>query len=428
MLKRKLTAREKFLWLLGREEPFIIQWTAKLTGYLTPESLRKALDFIQILHPILNTKIILKEDYYFSPNLQPIKLRCHHRQNQTTWEKIAIDVLSNPLPYQSNEHIFALDWVKGTYQHELIFSFDHAFSDARCLVALVQRFLAIVDKILANESIKMEPFSPLPPLEEMLPTNKPEYTDKTLMATPFSNNEFQTITSPPYAYRLPYIKQFSIAQTAQLLQLAKRWQSSLHGLLCAGLILTLDKELQEKNNITDSFCFTPADIRPYLKTTVSAEEFGNFASGIIHPFHVGERKPIRHIARSITVQIQELFASNQIAKNLLDFRKNYHQQITPAQAVKAIKIRDQVTALSNVGIIDINKDFRHFTFEHGQFSVSSPIMTGHQNLYWVVASTVHSKLQIEFFHNIPCTDESQMPMFANELMNLLNSLYQGGDE
>ena len=117
----------------------------------------------------------------------------------------------------------------------------------------------------------------------------------------------------------------------------------------------------------------------------------------------------------------ESFNSNQIAKGIEGLAALAQPGMTSKEAVEIIKIRNNVAAVSNVGRIDIPEKFINFTMHSGRFGVSSPILSGRDGLFYVVVSTLHDRMQLEFIRSTPKRDDKYIVNFANRMRKILEA-------
>lgn len=419
-MNKKLNNYQTWLWLMGRDQPFIIQWTVTVSGQIEKHQIEAALILLQRQHPLLNCTITAKQPFEFKSIHNPIRVRQHARENDQTWEKYALQALSQSLPLSEEETFFIVDWVAGKNTHEFIFTIDHAFSDGRNLTGLGCDFLHFLDQIIAGvQNIEITHYAFRPPQDTLLPLNKPPAPPEPL---PFSWGDAETplLAQPPYKYKLPYLITFTEEKTSRLLSAARRHHCSLHAMLCAAMTIALNDYLTKNLAQGITFCFTPGDLRPYLNADILPKELGNFAVGIFHPFKIGEVLPFWLLATQITGQIRSSFASDALANKVQGFGSAWYEGISSKEVVNRVKIRDACAAVSNLGIISLAPKFQHFTFLKARISSASPIMSGRGHLFWLVAETIYGRLQLEFLRTHPGDDANIIPEFAQQVSAILD--------
>lgn len=110
---RMLNNYEKFLWSLGRQEPFLVQWTLMLAGRFPKAVVGEALSLVQKQHPLLNSTITSIPTLQYTPIKEPIRLTFHRRQDDASWEKYALKAVNKSLPLSEQETFLTVDCVEG---------------------------------------------------------------------------------------------------------------------------------------------------------------------------------------------------------------------------------------------------------------------------------------------------------------------------
>lgn len=418
-MNRRLNKYESLLWLMGRDEPWLIQWTLILSGKINKADVEQALKLVQSQHPLLNHAISPSKPFEFIPITTPIRLTIHPLKDENTWRTYAEEILGKVLPLSEHEPFLTLDWVTDGENHEFIFAMDHAFCDFRCVTGIGCDFLAILDQIMSgtkNIQVKHYPF--LPPFDTLLPT------DKTAAQTPAVQavwgDTLPLVAEPPYRPRLPVVYELSEEQTQQIIRTARNQKCSVQGLICAAMTYALNNYGIKHQRLDEAtFCFTPGDTRSYLNKNISTKELGNFTSPIFHPFIVGQLPAFTTLAREITQQIKISINTDGFSNGARGFATYYNENLTSAEVLRTTKIRDFAGSVSNVGVLPVQDHYQHFKLHKVRAGSASGLMSGRGNLFWLGVETLYGKMQLEFLRTHPIEEKDYMPQFAKEVMDIL---------
>jgi NRPS condensation-like uncharacterized protein len=421
-MQRKLDNYEAFLWQLGRDEPWLLQWNLAVEGEIKQESyVERALLLLQKQHPILNSTITTTPPFVFKPTSKPIRLRVHNRANNKSWHKHSLRALEKTMPLSPDETIFIVDWVKGKNQHEFILTMDHAFCDARSIIGLGCDFLKFLDKAISDiVDIKIKYFPELPPIYNMLPVGKPAASNFSDIQTIIADPAKPVSKTQPYKPRLTHVIQLTEEQTKKLLTTARSHGCTVHSLFAALSTHTLNDYLQKDQYTGETFCFSPVDFRSYLNAEIEGKELGNFAAEVFHPFKVGKIEELWPLARKIKQQIVDSFASDslgQVKRNVYNMVDDH--TTTAEQIVSTIKIRDTCTIISNAGIIPMQEKFHNLKFVKMQLNTVGSFISGRERVFWLGLTTIHGKLQIEFLRMNSNDKLDVVPQFAEHVVDKL---------
>src|SRR5258708_24571141 len=238
-MKHKLNSYDSFFWLLGRKEPFIIQYTIRLEGSLQKKFMVQALQLLQRQHPILQHTVSKQRPFAVTATRKPIPLFVHRRRQQNSFEKIAQAALEKPMPLRPGETILRVDWVRGTTTHEIIFSIEHTFSDFRGMIGLASDLLKFLDQLHSGQrDIKLNFYPWYPELRTLLPQHKPKVAPPELVV-PF-RDDTPLATKAPFRFNVSYIHLLTVEESRSAVAQAKTNGCTVQGMLCAAMIYTLN--------------------------------------------------------------------------------------------------------------------------------------------------------------------------------------------
>lgn len=422
-MTHKLNSYESFFWLLGRKEPFIIQYTIGLQGKLQKKFMVQALQFLQQQHPILQHTIGKQRPFVFKTTRQPIPLFIHRRKDQDSSENIASVALETPMPLRPSDPIMRADWVRGVDTHEIIFSIEHAFCDFRSMVGLACDLLKFLDQLHSGQrDIKLNFYPWYPELKTLLPQHKPKAVPPEF-AVPF-RDETPLAAKAPFLFNVSYRHLLTLEESRTIVVQAKKNNCTVQGIFCAAMIYTLNAYGLEHKLNSESFCFTPCDLRPVLNAQMTGKELGNFVTGIFHPFKIGAEKEFRKLALEISQQIKSTIDSDLFTRDTEGLSALYHTRMTSKQAMQIMKAREYCGFVSNAGIVPFADQYQNFTLQQVRCGVASPILSGRTHLFWLGVQTIRGQMQLELFDT---GIGDQREKFAKFMRNFLETVFAAID-
>lgn len=414
----KLNSYESFFWLMGRKEPFIIQYTLILQGDLQEKFMLQALQLLQRQHPILQHTISRQRPFAFKATRKPIPLFVHPREAPNSFEEFARLALEKPMPLQPDDTILRVDWVRGSEAHEIIFSIEHAFSDFRSMVGLVSDLLKFLDQLHSGQpDIKLDFYPWYPELKTLLPQHRPKAVPPSFVV-PFGDDT-PLATRAPFHFRTSYCHLLTLEESRAVVAQAKQNNCTVQGMLCAAMINTLNAYALERKLGSEAFCFTPSDLRSSLNAHMTGKELGNFVTGIFHPFKLGQQEPFWKMAADISQQIKTTIDSDMFTKDTEGLSGLYHAGMTSRQAMQIMKARECCGFVSNAGRVSFEDHYQNFTLQGVRTGVASPIMSGRAHLFWLSAQTIRGQMQLELF-DTGCGDQREK--FTKFMASFLQAL------
>ena len=422
-MTHQLSSYESFFWLLGRKEPFIIQYTIGLQGSLQRKFMVQALHLLQRQHPVLQHTVSKQRPFEFKATRQPIPLFIHPRKQQDSFEKIAQGALEKPMPLRAGDTILRVDWVRGKTTHEVIFSIEHAFSDFRSMVGLACDLLNFLDQLHSGQrDIKLSYYPWYSDLKLLLPQHKPKAAPPEFVV-PF-RDDTPLARKAPFHFNASYCHLLTLEESRAVVAQTKKNNCTVQGILCATMIYSLNAYAIEHKLGGNSFCFTPCDLRPYLNAQMTGKELGNYVTGIFHPFRIGGLKAFWKLAADISQQIKTTIDSDLFARDTVGLSGLYHARMTSQQAMEIMKARECCGFVSNAGPVPFADHYQHFALEHVRCCVASPILSGRTHLFWLGVQTLRGQMQLELL-DTGCGDQREK--FAKFMQKFLEVLFAATD-
>lgn len=170
---RKLAANEQALEIVNRcAKSLHVVTIGRLSGPLTVEVLRAALDLLQKRHPRLNSRIIGSlNNLRFEDGALKIPLRVVEKADSSQWQEVVLEELNQKIDsYQCLIRAVLVHFKLENNISYLIVTLHHAISDGLSSIQLYSEILRYCQKIAVNEPIgEVISLPPLPSVEHLLP-------------------------------------------------------------------------------------------------------------------------------------------------------------------------------------------------------------------------------------------------------------------
>jgi hypothetical protein len=270
---RPLGSFEELLWLLDQGSPRHFSLAAEIEGHATVGDWRTALHHVQRRHPFFSVCIEknarAKPHFRRSPQT-PIPIRVVRVDaSQPNWLTEMQTELATPFdPGRA-------PLVRAVLMHEphratLILTAHHSIADGLSLS------FAIRDTLLALSGTPMEPLMVTPPIESMLDSANSGPIDSTPTSEVSEVAEMRPLALHPRHGSIPSIRALRLTAevTAKLRKRAQQEETTVHGALCAALVLAGRQVIGEWND-NPIRVVSPVDIR---KLVGMGEHCGLFVS------------------------------------------------------------------------------------------------------------------------------------------------------
>lgn len=320
-MRRPLGASERLLWHLSRVRPVNAVLCASLTGPMSVERLRGALDFAQRRHALLAVRIRTDEEGrpWFDPDgVPPIPLRVLARDGEEHWSREAEDELSRPFePGQGP--LLRVTLLRGAGTCELLLTFDHSIGDGMSGAWLVRDLLRELSQPGAGHLL------PAPATcEERLPAGVRRLADPP--DRPRATGPARTGLPPgPGRAGAPGPGQggaqrlltwnLSEEDSSRLVTASHREGTSVHGALCAAFLLAMAAEPSPRAE-TVLTLMSPVNVRGHL-VPPGGEDFAALFTRQLTRHRIQPDSHFWEVAREVKHQLSRDTAGPGLFTNLL---------------------------------------------------------------------------------------------------------------
>ncbi len=338
------------------------------------ETLRRALDALQIRHPLLRMKLEPTDrGFRFEPTARSVQLETLDRSEGSTWMQAAENELNRALDTTSGPLLRCLRVSRptDTSESECILTFHHSIVDATSGANVVRELLIACAAIDARETPQLgSPLPLMPPEDDLFPDSAPGGGRRSSVAgflvrqlADEVSYRLRTIggrrppVHPSGACRV-LCRRLGEDDTSRVVRACRSRRLPLNSALNAAMLVAVHRVLYDgKATLLRHFNF--ADLRPILRPRVTAEHLGSYHAmlrvTVPMPSDAGLWATAEQANRRITTAVHrgDTFASVQLSAAMM--RPILHQR----------RQRMGTTALSYTGPSRLPRRF-------GSIEASSP--------------------------------------------------------
>jgi Condensation domain len=376
---RPLGALEHLFWLLDQNRPVHFVVTALLSGETSPRDWRRALDRLQERHPIMSVCIDGEPGSipsFHQADARPIPLRIVEDEPEVRWEAEVGEELATP--FNSNQApLIRAVLIQGTRGAGFMLVAHHSIADGLSLA------YAIRDTLDLFAGRTLEPLPWLPSQDDMMNASDGAADGR-------EQNHAEALN--PAVYRpndnaRPTVNGLRLTQelTSNLRDRARREGTTVHGALCAALLLA-SREVFTDWRDTPLRIMSPINVRPLIDV---GESCGVFVSATTSVFD-GEAKNFWDLARDARNSI----AANQNREYIAAGLSAFHQVVgNGADIATAAEFGAQVFAnevmVTNLGNLSFDQRFGPVKLK----AVFGPaVLTGFEGQQTIGVATVNGAL------------------------------------
>ncbi|MBL9041443.1 MAG: hypothetical protein JNM83_07570 [Myxococcales bacterium] len=296
-MERALADMERAFYLLDRGTRFNGVQVVTLRGPVDEDLLRQALLRLQARHPLLRVRLrgTDRQLSFSDADAAPLPLTVLPRHSHQDWQRVAEAELNRPFALAS-DHLTRLTLLHSPERSDLVIAHHHVIADALSIIFAVRDLLT--DLTSLRTGLDLPPPESLP-LRAPLPALLPPPARGLRLFPAMHHFFFKHVVGKPLrrAHTLP-IEQGALAENRRnglvhrglhgealrrLKDLARREQTTLHGALCAALLLAVSHEVfaerYQQQTATTVGCFSAVNLRPELVPSVG-EEMGLYISQV----------------------------------------------------------------------------------------------------------------------------------------------------
>ncbi|OCQ91259.1 hypothetical protein BCD64_24960 [Nostoc sp. MBR 210] len=425
-VNRLLTPIEEALEIVNQTGgSFNVVTISRIIGCLDEEILRKALDIVQLRHPLLNARIINSLNRLcFETGAIQIPLRSVNSQH---WQEVVIAEMNEKIA--SDAGLARCVLVKSPSENHvnyLITILHHAISDGLSNVQLHSEILTYCQKIADGELINsVESLPVLPPIQELLPESMQGWRGKIKGIFLLLNLQFKQLWYQPKALDFEQCvpiesrrcglvhRQLDKELTEKLVNFCRQEKTTVQGALCAALMFAVTNQIYgyERKDIWLN-CWSHVDLRQRLRSLVSENNLGVLFSSITSFHPLTTKTTFWDLAREVRQTIiaglnsDHLFSIIMMYKQVLKFLLK-----KPNQAPASVSV-------TNIGKVKIPKFYGQLELEQISFL---PVQSVFGGVVTLAVATFDSKMNLNFAFSLPAISQNSMEELADNLVVCLKN-------
>ena len=425
---RALGNIERGCWLIDQTAPMNVVAVAQVRGRLELERLKSALDLVQRRHPLLRVCVQVEGGtpfYCLSDTAIPFEVL--PRRGPIHWQQVATDERNRSFRWDVAP-LVRMTVLHGEDESELIVTLHHMISDGLTCIYLVR------DLLLALSGQAMAaPLTPLPErpaLEALMPESERGMMGLKRSARFIAKQAWTFFALRPQLLREQKVvpsanrrsavshQQLSRAETSALLAACRKHGVTVHGVLCAALLLAVGAEVRAESPAPSHRlgCCTPVNLRRVLSPTIG-EDVGLYVGPIVTFHRIDASTELFALAGQLTRQLQTARGEGVPAVSLATQSRLLPSRISPQRAAQHLYNRLFGTvSVTNMGVLDIPISYQdlHLTALHIG-GANNP----YGSLISIGATTLAEQLFLNFNYNEEIVSEERLKRVVTATMRRL---------
>ncbi len=427
LFKRKLGLLENLFHIIHDLGGMIDVNVARVEGEVSASILQKALNALQKRHPLLQVHIVKLEDgaYFQSEGTIKIPLSVIDKQDENQWLQVAEDELHQKFPTDTSPlcRMILLRSSTSGGINEIILTFHHAIADGTSCMNFINDLLLYYEKIAVGEDIsEIATMELLPPLEEMLnknlivQNNFEEAGQKPAQETP--KPQLIIENEAPASQRRTHLVTRIISKetTLRLKERCKQQKTTIHGALCAAMLLGTAK-IAFNNQISLSLsCGSNVSLRKSCQPEVTSGSIGCFISIVEEIHSLEENTTFWDLARECKSKITNSISLGTPIANICSERLQYVNEDMITQLSNHNMGRKNTVEISNRGQFNLADKYGELKLKELYFATGQHWVGGS---FWLGAVTFHEQLFCTFSHVVPLVSSKKAQLLADSFIDTI---------
>ena len=423
---RKLGLIENLFEIIHNLGGMIDVNVARIEGSIKPAILQQALDLLQKRHPMLQVHIVKLTDgaYFQSEGTTKIPLSVIDKQDENQWLQVAEDELHQKLPTDTSPlcRVILLRSSMSDGISEIVTTFHHAIIDGMSCMNFINDLLSYCQKIVAGENIsELTTMELLPPLEEMLnrslisQNNLEEAKQKPVPESPQPQLIIET-EAPPSQRRTNLVTRIlSKEMTLELKKRCKQEKTTIHGALCAAMLLGTAKIAFNDTSLTLS-CGSNVSLRKSCQPEVTPESIGCFISIVEEVHSLEENTAFWDLARECKSKITNSISLGIPLARICSDRLQYVNEDAIIQLSNYHMGRKNTIEISNRGKFNLAERYGELKLKELYFATGQHWVGGS---FWLGVVTFHEQLFCTFAHVVPLVSAKKAQLLVDSFIDTI---------
>ncbi len=413
--ERQLISMEQGMELFNRcANSLNVAIVSRIKGYFSKAIIRKALDLVQSRHPRLNSHLIYSLDNlrFKTEGTEKIPLQIIINNQKEYWQKIVVDELNKKIDsHNFLSKVIVVKYEKNTNVNYLITIFHHAIIDAISGTYLHSEILKYCNEIVSNNKIqKVSNLPAVPSLEELIAkvTTENQESPKSTQQVDFLPIE-QYAPHKQRSFGLIH-KQLDVNKTNKIIEYCKQEKATVHGAICAAMMLALAKKIKSKDKNLYFSCRSSVDMRRRLNPPLSQEHIAMIVSALTSFHSITCETSFWDLAREVTQQIKIRLKTSDIYDVILSYRKGVEHLLQHPEVVP------YSVFVTNIGQVKIQSNYDQFQLEEISYMLSTSVMG---SVFGVAVSTFQEQMTFNFVFAKPLISDETINFLVNHTLSHL---------
>ncbi|TFI52717.1 alcohol acetyltransferase [Mastigocladus laminosus UU774] len=419
---RKLSPFEQIIEIVNRRaSAYNIVTICRINGFLDEETIRQALELLQLRHPRLNSRIVYKLDSlrFETGNIQiPLRVveKLHSQQSQeVVWEELNQKIESD----KSLMRVVLVHFKNDSNIHYLITTIHHAIADGLSCIQLHSELLKYCQQIISLEPIEVVSLPALPPMKKLLPNSMQGWKGALNILLSIFRHVVREIRYRPKTLNFEKFvpiesrcsgivhRKLNEDQTTQLINVCRKNKTTVHAALCAAMLFAAGRKINsgKKTNVGVS-CWSSVNLRNRLHPTISNEHLGVLVSGDISCHTLKINTSFWDLARNRRQQMEASTKGNRVfcSALLIELLTNFLLRF-PRQMFATVGV-------TNIGRVNIPSDYDVFKLEEISFVPAWGAFGG----LCVAVLTFEEKMVLNFMFSEPAISQKTAEILADNVL------------
>ncbi|WP_405009845.1 FAD-dependent monooxygenase [Kitasatospora sp. NBC_01539] len=327
-VRRELSPLERLYWIADRTSPLNVIARARVHGHLPPSLHRRALDALQVRHPLLRVAITgdgTGAHPAFTPlDVRPIPLRHvdvppDDPAADTRWEREVDDrELAEGIDWRTGPLLRAVVITSGGTDgegrrtvHDLLLTASHTIADGKTCLSLLREWIELAEHAGTGTARPATSLPARPATEDLLPRRHRGAAGVAGLRAMMERERQAARHSP--AQRVVPSRQAASGQRRtrmvhrllaadqldQLVRAARRHGTTVHGALAAAMVTAVAREAGTPGSAHFSIG-SPVDFRGDLEPAVAPDEVGTYVATVPSRVRYEPGLPLWPMAREIS--------------------------------------------------------------------------------------------------------------------------------
>ncbi|MFI5753627.1 FAD-dependent monooxygenase [Streptomyces sp. NPDC051569] len=446
-VRRDLSPLERLYWIADLTSPLNVIARARVHGNLSPSLHRRALDILQLRHPLL--RVAITDD---GTGAHPAFVPLDGRQIPLRHVRVSPDDPAADTRWQrevdGRELAEGLDWRTGPLLravvitsggtededggdvHDLLLTVSHVIADGKTCLSLVREWIELAARLDDGASPQAVPRRVLPATDDLLPRRHRGPSGITGFKAMMRREEQASLTRPaqrvvpsehvPFEQRRTRMEHRSLSADRMelLVRAAKRNGTTVHGALAAAMVSAVARDAGTPAAAHFSIG-SPVDFRADLEPPVSADEVGTYVATVPSRVRYEPGQSLWPMARSIS---QDVVRRRKRQDHLATI--SLPRVAGPgslADSESFMRFMDEEgpinLCLSNVGRYDFPEQSGHWRIDGAQFLTGVSVM----GAIVAAATTSHGRLAWNFGYVEGLVPASRAQRIADDSVRIVLS-------